>query len=289
MNPWAVLTVFGAGFLVARNASQRGLTAELGVLGATYSRFLYGVPFALVWTAGIVAWRGMSGGPSAAFFSWIMFASIVQWAATAFMVVAMNGRAFAVATAFTKTEVAGSAMIGMFLIHDHFELGDWIGIGLGTLGMVSLARVSMNREALNAAIAGLIAGALFSFSSVSYRAAAHEWGGDGWVGAAAALFATLIVQTLFGALLMIFYARPSVKLMFSEWRQCLVPGACGAMSSALIFTAFSIGPSTGAVKAVQLVDVIIAMGVSRHLRERMGLHEVIGIALILTGALAVVL
>jgi uncharacterized membrane protein len=68
-----------------------------------------------------------------------------------------------------------------------------------------------------------------------------------------------------------------------------VPGACGALSSALMFTAFSIGPSAGAVKAVQLVDIIIAMGVSRHLRERIGLHEGVGIALILAGALAVVL
>jgi uncharacterized membrane protein len=289
MNFWPLLTLAGAGFMVGRNAAQRELTAQLGVYGATYVRFLFGLPFAAIWTVAIVLWRGASGGPSWTFVGWILFSSVVQGLATAGVVLAMRGRAFAVATAFTKTEVAGSALVGIALLHDVLEIGDWIGIALGTIGIVSLARVSINREALNAAFAGLGAGLLFAFSSVGYRAAAFAWGGDGWVGAAAALMATLVVQSLLGAAVMQFYARPSFKLMLSEWRPCVLPGACGAMASALMFTAFAIGPSAGAVKAVALVDVIIAMGVSRHLRERIGLHEGIGIAFILAGALAVVL
>jgi drug/metabolite transporter (DMT)-like permease len=276
--------------MVARNIAQRELTSQLGVFGATYVRFLFGLPFAVMWTVAIVLWRGASGGPSWAFFWWIVLASVLQGVATGGFVLAMKGRAFAVATAFTKTEVAGSAIVGMALLHDVPEIGDWIGIGLGTIGIVALARVSMDREALNAAFAGLGAGALFSFSSVSYRAAAQIWGGDGWVGAAAALLATLTVQSALGGVGMMFYARPSLKLMLSEWKPCLVPGACGALASALLFTAFSIGPSAGAVKAIQLTDVVIALAVSRRfLREHLGLHETLGIAFILAGALAVVL
>jgi drug/metabolite transporter (DMT)-like permease len=290
MNPWPLLTLAAAGLLVARNAAQRELTAQLGVWGATYSRFLYGLPFALVYMVFVLWWRGPSGGPNWTFFWWIMFASIVQWLATAGVVLAMRGRAFAVATAFTKTEVAGSALIGMVLINDVFDTGDWIGITLGTIGMISLARISIDRAAFNAALAGLGGGFLFAFSSVGYRASAHAWGGDGWVGAAASLSATLIVQTIFGAGIMLALARPQFKLMLTEWKPCLVPGATGAMASALLFTSFSIGPSAGAVKAVQLVDVIIAMAVSRRLfRERIGLHDALGMALILAGALAVVL
>src|SRR5512139_2498946 len=105
MNPWPLLTLAAAGLLVARNAAQRELTAQLGIWGATYVRFLYGLPFALVYTALVVWLRGYSSGPNWEFFWWIMFDSVVQWAATAGVVLAMRGRAFAVATAFTKTEV----------------------------------------------------------------------------------------------------------------------------------------------------------------------------------------
>ncbi|MES1204211.1 MAG: hypothetical protein ABUS57_22450 [Pseudomonadota bacterium] len=290
MNFWPILVLASSGLQVARNAAQRELTALLGLWGATYVRFLYGLPFAIIWTVGIALWRGASGGPNIAFVLWVLLGAATQAAATAGVVLAMRGRAFAVATAFTKTEAAGTALVGVALIHDVLTPGDWIGIALGTIGIISMARVSINSEALNAAFAGIGAGVLFSFSSVAYRAAAQNWGGDGWVGAAATLSATLTVQTIGGGALMGLFQRPSLKLMISAWKPCLVPGACGAFASALLFTGFSIGPSAGAVKAVQLVDVPVAWAVSRRLfRERIGLHEAIGIALILAGALAVVL
>lgn len=290
MNIWPILVLGASALQVARNAAQRELTVLLGLWGATYVRFLYGLPFALIWTVGIVLWRGPSGAPNLPFALWILLGAATQAAATAGVVFAMRGRAFAVATAFTKTEAVGTAIVGMALIHDVLPLDDWLGIALGTLGIVLLARVSVDREALNAAFAGIGAGLLFSISSVAYRAAAHDWGGDGWVGAAATLTATLIVQTICGGLLMGLFQRPSLNLMISAWRPCLVPGACGAFSSALLFTGFSIGPSAGAVKAVQLVDVIIAWFVSRRMfRERIGLHEAIGMTLIIIGAMAVVL
>ncbi len=64
----------------------------------------------------------------------------------------------------------------------------------------------------------------------------------------------------------------------------------GGIASAFIYTAFSTGPSAGAVKAVQLVDVILAWGVSHRLfKERIKLVEALGIVLVLAGAITVVL
>ena len=45
---WAVFTVAAAGGQVLRNAMQKELTATLGTVGATHVRFLFGLPFALV-------------------------------------------------------------------------------------------------------------------------------------------------------------------------------------------------------------------------------------------------
>jgi len=58
---WIPITIGAALAQTARNAAQKNLTASLGALGATLVRFLYGLPFALLWlaivkTAGGYAW-----------------------------------------------------------------------------------------------------------------------------------------------------------------------------------------------------------------------------------------
>ena len=48
---WIFATLLAAGAQTARNAMQSSLTATLGTLGATQVRFLYGLPFAVVFLA----------------------------------------------------------------------------------------------------------------------------------------------------------------------------------------------------------------------------------------------
>jgi drug/metabolite transporter (DMT)-like permease len=287
---WPALAIAAAGLQVVRNAAQRDLTARLGVWGAAYVRFLYGLPFALIWAGVIVAWRGETGAPSLAFWAWTALGAATQAGATGLLVLAMAGRAFAVATALSKTEVLGSALVGVLLIGDRLTGSDWIGAALGTTGVALMAHVSVDRAALRAALAGVCAGLLFSFSSVAYRASAHAWGGDPWGGAAAALVATLCMQTIGGGALLMTLARPVLRDVLAAWRPSLVPGAAGAISSALLFSSFSLGPSAAAVKTVQLVDVLMAWGVSHRLmRETIRPVEMLGAGLVLAGALAVLL
>lgn len=287
---WPILVLASAGLQVVRNASQRALTAQLGLMGATYVRFLFGLPFALVWTGAALFWRGPSGASNGVFWFWVIFGAAAQAAATACMVVSMRGRAFAVATAFTKSEVLATAGFGVLMLHDVLAPNDWLGAALGTAGIFAMAHVSIDRAALKAAASGIAAGVLFALASVAARGAALAWGPDPWLGASVALSTVLIVQTLVGGVAMAVFAPDRLAVMMREWKQCLVPGAAGGIASAFIYTAFATGPSAGAVKAVQLVDVILAWGVSHRLfRERIRMIEAIGIALVLGGALVVVL
>jgi uncharacterized membrane protein len=291
MTPfWPLFVLASAGLQVVRNASQRGLTQQLGLMGATYVRFAFGLPFALIWAALTLLWRGPSGAMSFEFWAWVIFGAATQAAATAGLVRAMRGRAFAVATAFTKSEVLATAGFGVLMLHDILAPNDWIGAALGTIGIFAMAQVSVDRDGLRAAASGVGAGILFALASVAARGASHAWGPDPWLGAAVALSAALSVQTIVGGVLMAVLQPDKLKLMLREWRACLVPGAAGGIASAFIYTAFSTGPSAGAVKAVQLVDVILAWGVSHRLfKERIRLVEALGIVLVLAGALTVVL
>jgi uncharacterized membrane protein len=287
---WPALALAAAALQVVRNAAQRDLTTRLGPWGAAYVRFLYGLPFGLLWCAGVLAWRGPSGAFSQSFFGWTLLGAGAQAIATALLVLAMRGRAFAVATGLSKTEVFGSAIVGIVLIGDRLSAGDWIGAALGTLGVLLMAHVSVDRTAFNAAIAGVSSGLLFSVSAVSYRGAAQVFGGDPWVAAAMCLVTALTIQTVGGALVMGSLARKALGNVLQAWKPSLIPGAAGAISSALLFSAFALGPSAAAVKTVQLVDVLIAWGVShRLLRESVSRSEMIGAGLVLAGALTVLL
>lgn len=290
MTVWPLLAIGAAGLQVVRNASQRSLTERLGLWGATYIRFLYGLPFALLWSAVILSLYGSSGSPSWRFGGWVVFCSTMQIAGTAAMVVAMRTRAFAVTTALLKTEVLGSAVIGFVLIGDRLSAGDWLGASIGTVGVLLMAHVSVDRKALAAAFAGAGSGILFAFTAVGYRAAALTWGGEPWVGAAAALSSTLAVQTLMGGVFLYFQDRVALRGVLTAWRPSLVPGAAGSISSALLLTAFATGPSVAAVKTVQLVDVLIAWAVSRHMfLEKVAPWEIAGAVLVVIGATAVLL
>jgi drug/metabolite transporter (DMT)-like permease len=287
---WPLLAVGAAGLQVVRNASQRSLTERLGLWGATYIRFLYGLPFALLWAAVIFSIHGLSGSASWPFAGWVVFCSTMQIGGTAAMIIAMRTRAFAVTTALLKTEVLGSAVIGFVLIGDRLSAGDWLGASIGTLGVLLMAHVSVDRKALAAALAGAGSGILFAFTAVGYRAAALTWGGDPWVGAAAALSSTLAMQTLMGGVFMFFQDRVALREVLKAWKPSIVPGGAGSISSALLLTAFATGPSVAAVKTVQLVDVLIAWAVSRHMfREKVAPWEVAGAALVVIGAAAVLL
>jgi len=287
---WPLLVIAAAALQVARNAAQRQLTGRLGVWGASYVRFIYGLPFALMWTAAIIWCRGLSGEVNTPFLLWVLLGAATQAAATGALVYAMRGRAFAVANALQKTEVLGSALVGVLLIQDVLTPAHWLGGALGTAGVMLVAHVSVDRGALKAALSGAGAGLLFSFSAVAYRAASHAWGGDPWVGAAATLSTTLAMQTFGGAVLLLIFVRGAMREVLTAWRPSLLPGATGAFASAGLFTGFALGPSAAAVKTVQLVDVAIAWFVSRRVfADVIRPVEIVGILLVLAGALCVLL
>src|SRR5712671_840622 len=102
---WIPITLWAAFAQTLRNAAQRHLTRELGTLGATSIRFIYGLPFAVAWLL-IVAHFTSASWPqlSAKFWEWICFAAIAQIAGTALLLRVMSERNFALGVAYSKTE-----------------------------------------------------------------------------------------------------------------------------------------------------------------------------------------
>ena len=94
---WSPLTVFAAAAQTVRNTAQRHLAAELGTLGATLVRFLYGMPVLAAWLCLVLAVGGFPQPTlSSAFAAWVVVAALSQMAGTALLLRAMAERSFAI-------------------------------------------------------------------------------------------------------------------------------------------------------------------------------------------------
>jgi drug/metabolite transporter (DMT)-like permease len=287
---WVVATLIAAAGQTARNAMQSSLVITLGTLGATQVRFLYGLPFALLFLGGVTLAQHASVPEANTRFLLIVFAAgIAQIGGTACLLAAMRRRSFSVATAFSKTEAVQTAAFGLALLGDALTPLRALAIFVASAGVVLIAVKpgdKWDREALAPALFGLASGALFAVASVGYRAAILALGDDMnyLLGATTTLAWTLALQSLsLGAWLLIFQPRALLG-SFQVWKRSLFAGFMGAFASCFWFIGFAL-TSAANVRTLGLVDVIFAQIVSRRVfAEKISARELAGMALIVIGA-----
>src|SRR5262249_5334788 len=94
---WVAFTVVAAMGQTARNTMQRGLIATLGTVGAAHVRFLFGLPFALVFLTAILTVSGAEMPHlTLKAFAWTAAGGLAQMVATALMLATMRERSFVV-------------------------------------------------------------------------------------------------------------------------------------------------------------------------------------------------
>jgi len=287
---WIPVTVWAAFAQTVRNAAQRHLTAQLGTLGATLVRFLYGLPFAAAWLAAVSAWSGAAlPGASWAFLGWVLLGAVSQIGGTALLLATMQERNFALGVAYSKTEILQVALFGLAFLGDPLGPATIAAVLCGTLGVLLLSPAGRaGGWASRSAFLGLASGAGFALSAVGYRGAALALGDTPFLMAAAA---TLLVAQLLQTLLLggwLAAREPAViARVLRAWRASLLAGFMGAAASAGWFTAFAIEP-VAHVRTLGLVELVFSYAVSRRLfRERLSRRELAGMALLALGVVLV--
>ncbi len=297
---WIPITLGAALAQTLRNAAQRSLTGDLGALGATLVRFLYGLPFAALWLA--VAWLGFAGGGAwpvinTAFLLWTVVAALSQIAATALLLRNMEERNFAIGVAYSKSEIIQVALFGLVLLGDRISLIALVSIGIASLAVVLLSLPSDNRSlgavarawTSRSALLGLGSGAAFGMAAVGYRGAALSLDTPSIVFAAAdaLLWAQTFQSILLGGFLAVRNLSVVVEVM-RAWRVSLLAGAMGATGSACWFTAMAMQP-VARVRTLGLIELYFSYVVSRRVfRERLGTAELVGLVLLAAGLVGIV-
>jgi len=296
---WIPVTIWAAFAQTLRNAAQRHLTAELGTLGATLVRFLYGAPFAALWFV-LVHRVGNQPVPAAGalFGCWVALGAVCQIAATALLLRTMAERNFALGVAYSKTEIIQVAVFALLFLGDRVTGVAAVAIALGTLGVLLLSPVDPARPLRSFAIGwtdrpallGLASGACFALSAVGYRGAALALDQAPFLIAAA--FTLLVAQLLQTALLggwLLLRDAAVIARVLRAWRPSVFAGLMGAAASAGWFTAMAIEP-VAHVRTLGLVELLFSAVVSRRLfRERLSGREWTGLGLLAAGMVVVTL
>ena len=282
---WAIFTIVAAAAQTVRNATQRGLTARLGTVGATHVRFLFGFPFALIFLIAVmIALRQAPPLPPLMFWAWVIDGALAQVAATALMLAAMNDRSFVVVYAYIKTEPVQVALFGLVFLGDAVTPIMAAAILIATAGVVTMALKPGTSADLKSTLLGLGAGAMFALSAVGFRGAILSLGLPSYV--MAATF-TVVVGLMLQSVLLSLYLwlrNPDVLVaIVRAWRPSLFAGFMGALASQFWFLAFALA-TAASVRTLALVEVLFAQAISRFVfKQPTTAREAVGVVLIVIG------
>jgi drug/metabolite transporter (DMT)-like permease len=285
---WVPVTLLASSAQTLRNAMQRDLIGALVAVGAAQVRFLFGLPFAAMFLAGLMASTGLAApGLTALNLAWTVFGALSQVIATAMMLAAMRTKSFVVAVAYTKTEAAQIALFGLVALNDPPTAALIAAIALATIG-VALMAIRSRKELLadwRSAALGLFSAAFFAFAAIGFRSAVIGVASPSKaLSASAILVAGLAIQSAALMLYLALFDRAGARAIVKAWRSSLFAGFMGALASQLWFIAFAL-TGTAPVRTLALIEVPMAQVVSlKMFREPPSLREGLGMTLIVIAA-----
>ena len=288
---WAIFTVAAAGGQTLRNAMQKELTATLGTVGATHVRFLYGLPFALLFllTALLVTGEPLPA-LNAPMLAWTGIGAATQVGATALLLAAMQQRSFVVITALSKTEPVQVAIFGLVFLGDHLTFGIALAIIIATAGVMIMSwpkQATTDAMSLEGAVLGIASGALFGMAAIGYRGGVLALAAPNFVvGASTTLVVGLLVQVALLSAYLLWRDRETLFALFRAWRPSITAGFMGAFASQMWFLALTL-ETAAKVRTLGLVEILFAQALSRSVfKQGVASREALGIALIVLGVVA---
>ena len=285
---WIVFTIAAALSQTARNALQRGLTATAGTAGATHVRFLFGLPFSILFLAIIViVTKSALPAPGATFFFWCTLGAVSQIFATALMLMAMQNRSFVVAIAYIKTEPVLVAIFGLAFLGEALTLPVAAAIIIATTGVIAMSWTPgiAAANSLKPAALGIAAGAYFALAAVGFRGAVTSLPNASGVILAAAytLVWALAIQTALLSLWLALFERKVFGAILRAWKPSISAGFVGALASQFWFMAFALA-TAASVRTLALIEVLFAQIISQGLfSQKTSQRETTGILLLIAG------
>lgn len=286
---WVGAVLVAALAQTGRNAAQSRLTRAIGTVGATQVRFLFGLPFAILFLT-LVGFATGEALPvltlrSVAF---TVLGALAQIGATALMLRVMQARSFALTTAWLKTEPVIVALAAALVLHDPLSWPMLLAVLVATAGVIVTSfrssAVSGLRAGAGPVIAGLLAAGLFGASAIGFRGGIIALPSGGFlIRASTILVLSLTLQSLILMVWMGLFDRAALAGSFRVWRGSLGAGFLGAFASQFWFIGFAL-TSAANVRTLALVEVIFAQAAAYWLfGQKADGRQIAGMAVIMLG------
>ncbi|HCK76689.1 MAG TPA: hypothetical protein DHW07_06045 [Gammaproteobacteria bacterium] len=293
---WIPVTIAAAFFQNLRSAVQRHLKSTLTDMGAASVRFVYALPFALVWLAAVNSFSEFSlPAVNSAFAVWVIGGAIAQIVFTFLLMWLFSLSNFTVGTALSKTEVIQVVLLEALLLHESVS-GRGLVVILIAFAGVMVTTLGRNRLSLSALflglkqkpiLVGLACGFALGLASVLFRGAALSLEETGiMMRSAYTLAIATTIQTVVLLVWLQLFQPGQIRRMLLQWPSCAMVGFAGWAASIFWFMAFTL-THAAYVRALGQIELIFTFVVSTVVfREKVSRTEIFGVTL-LSGAIGI--
>lgn len=299
MELWIPLTIAAAFFQNIRSAMQKHLQGKLSTLGASYVRFVYAWPIALVYLFAVIVIEGQPlPGFNSSFLLYALFGGICQIMFTIFLLWLFSFHNFAVGTTFSKLETVMVAIFGLVLLGDQLTPAIIVAIAISTAGLIvlSIGQAKLSIKNLISGLwrlptlIGLACAAWLGMSVVLFRAASLSLNLDSFMVAAAfTLLIVLIMQIAIMTVLIGLREPTQLSRVMTHWRPAMLVGISGGLASIGWFSAFTLQNATY-VRALGQIELIFTfVATLLFFREKVARAEIAGILLIIAAIIIILL
>ena len=297
MEIWIPITIAAAFLQNLRSALQKylGTNYTLSTLGATSVRFIYAVPFAMLYIAILNrAFDKPLPIINETFLLYVLLVAISQIIGTAMLLYLFTKRNFAVSTAYSKTETIQAALFGTVILGDVIGILPTFAILVSVSGvlLISSARTQSPFKLLlrswtkQDALIGISSGAAFAMAAVGVRGATLSLAPNDFViNAAYSLLATILVQSVIMTIYLYWKQPHELTRIMRAWPLAGAVGLSGMLASACWFSAMAI-QNVAYVRALGQIELLFTFIASYFFfRESYNKVELLGITLVIGGIL----
>lgn len=282
-----------AAFMQAwRNAFQKQLSTTVDVWGVTLARFIFALPFAMVYLYSLYHFKPVATIVhfTPRFWVYIVIAGSSQILATALMVKLFQQKNYAIGVGLAKSEAILAAVIGVVFLADHLSLLAWVGVVLGGYAVFLLSKgQQISGFSAKTLAIGIGSGLSFAITSLLVREASLELSALPTVHRAAwVLLMVISFQCISMLIYLSLFSRQTLVAMWQRLGLTFKVSVCSFMASLGWFTAMSM-MSVPIVKTLGQIEILFSMLISAYFfKEKLARAEHWGLGLVVFAAILVI-
>jgi len=292
VSPWIAFTILAALMQAVRTAGQKQLTSSVTPMSTTLIRYVFGLPFAMVYLLYITRSDFVSVLLAAIgnerFVMFALAAAVAQIIATVLLVKLFSFRNFTVGTSLAKTEAVQAAVFGTVLFGIPLSLIGWLAVAIGFLGIYIVSMPSGDqRWERRTVLLGTLSGTAFALTSLWIREASLSLEQPVLSSAAVTLVFLVSVQSM----ICIAYTALREPAQFAAIGKRLslagFVGLTSALGSVGWFTAMTY-QNPALVKSLGQVEFIFTMLLTTlFFKERISFRELLGVLAIVCSVILI--